>query len=58
MDMFVTVQLLEDTPAVLSLGNHGFSYECNGMQTPNLFENDRKLQIRQLRAYCCSWFVE
>ena len=58
MDMFVTVQLLEDTPAALSLGKHGCSNEWKGRQTPNLVENDRTLQIRQPRACCCSWFVE
>ena len=34
LDVFVTVQLFEDTPAVLSLGNlcedHGYSYEWTG----------------------------
>ena len=38
MDMFVTVHLLEDTPAVLSLGKHGRPYEWKVRQTPNLVE--------------------
>ena len=58
LDMFATVQLLEDTPAALSLGKHVCSYEWKGRQKPNLIENDRTLQIRQPRACCCSSFVE
>ena len=42
LDMFVTVQLVEDTPAVLSLENfceeNGYSYGWKG-QPPNLIEH-------------------
>ena len=45
LDIFDTVQLLEDTPAVLFLGKfieeNGYSYEWKDGQTPNLFENDK-----------------
>ena len=40
LDLFVTVQLLEETLAVLSLGrlceNHGYSYEWVSGQKPRL----------------------
>ena len=43
-DLFVTVQILEDTPAVLSLGKlcdeHGYSYEWTSGQK----QNGRKIQ--------------
>ena len=38
LDLFVTVQILDDTPAVLSLGqlceDHGYSYEWVSGQNP------------------------
>ena len=47
LDLFVTVQLLEDTPLVLSLGKlcegHGCSYEWTGGQKPHMFKNVRKM---------------
>ena len=43
LDLFVTVQLLENTPAVLSLGKlcseHGYSYERKNFQNPRLTKN-------------------
>ena len=43
LDMFVTVQLLEDTPAALPLGKSWeektYSYEWKEGQTPNLFKH-------------------
>ena len=40
LDLFVTVQILDDTPAVLSLGKrceeHGFTYEWASGQKPHL----------------------
>ena len=40
LDLFVTVQLLEETPAVLSLGKlcseHGCSYDWKNDETPRL----------------------
>ena len=45
LDLFVTVQLLEDTPAVLSLGKlceeNGYSYEWSSGQKPRLTKNGR-----------------
>ena len=45
MDMFVPVQLLEDTPVVLSLGKtlrrKWYSYEWNEGQNPNLIKNNK-----------------
>ena len=41
LDLFVTVKLLEDTPAVLSLGklceDHGYSYERTSVRNHNSF---------------------
>ena len=51
-DMFVLVQLFEDTRAVLSLGKlceeNAYSCEWKGGETPNLVNNgkDRTLQMR------------
>ena len=40
LDLFLTVKLLEDTPAVLSLGklceDHGYSYEWTSGHKPHL----------------------
>ena len=40
LDIFLTMKLLEDTPAVLSLGKlcdeHGYSYEWINGQQPHL----------------------
>ena len=47
-DLFVTVQILEDTPAVLSLGklceDHGYSYGWKIGQRPHLIYNVREIQ--------------
>ena len=46
LDLFVTVMLLEDTPAVLSLGklceDHGYNYHWTSGQKPHLIKNGRK----------------
>ena len=43
LDQFVTVQLLDETPAVLSLGKlcseHGYSYEWKNGETQRLTKN-------------------
>ena len=48
LDLFVTVQIFEDAPAVLSLGkqceDHGDSHEWTSGQKTHLIENDRKIQ--------------
>ena len=47
LDLFVTVMLLEDTPAVLSLGklceDHGHKYHWTRGQKPLLIKNGRKI---------------
>ena len=47
-DTFLTMKLLEDTPAVLSLGKlcdeHGYSYEWVSGQKPHLIKNGIRIQ--------------
>ena len=47
LDLFVTVQLLEETPAVLSLGklceDHGCSYEWVSVQKPRLTKEEKTI---------------
>ena len=47
LDLFVTVMLLEDTPAGLSLGehfeDHGYNYHWTSGQKPHLIKNGRKI---------------
>ena len=47
LDLFVTVQLLEETPAVVSLGKlcseHGCSYEWKKSETPQLAQNGKTI---------------
>ena len=47
LDLFVTVMLLEDTPAVPSLGklceDHGYNYHWTSGQIPHLIKNCRKI---------------
>ena len=54
LDIFLTMKVLEDTPAVLSLGKlcdeHGYSYEWINGQKPHLIKNG----IRIDRG---SWFI-
>ena len=49
-DLFVTVGLLEDTPAVLSLGklceDQGYSYEWTNGQKPQLMKDGRRIKVR------------
>ena len=49
LDLFVTVMLLEETPAVLSLGklceDHGFYYHWTSGQKPHLIKNGRKVVV-------------
>ena len=48
LDIFLTMKVLEDTPAVLSLGKlcdeHGYSYEWINGQKPHLIENGIRTQ--------------
>ena len=47
LDLFVTVMLLEEIPAVLSHGklceDHGFSYHWTSGQKPHLTNNGRRI---------------
>ena len=57
LDIFLTMKVLEDTPAVLSLGKlcdeHGFFYEWINGQKPHLIKNGIRIQLRhgELRSY-------
>ena len=48
LDIFLTMKVLEDTPAVLSLGKlcdeHGYSYEWINGQKPHLIQNGIRIQ--------------
>ena len=48
LDIFLTMKVLENTPAVLSLGKlcdeHGYSYEWINGQKPHLIENGIRIQ--------------
>ena len=48
LDIFLTVKVLEDTPAVLSLGKlcdeHGHSHEWINGQKPHLIKHDIRIQ--------------
>ena len=64
VDLFVAVQLLEDTPPVLSLGepcqDHGNSCEWIVGHKPHLIKKRQEdtMQYRELRSDGCSWSVE
>ena len=51
LDIFLTVKVLEDTPAVLSLGNlcdeHGYSYEWINGQKPRLIKNGMRIHCNR-----------
>ena len=50
LDIFLTMKVLEDTPAVLSLGKlcdeHGYSYEWINSQKPHLIKNGIRIQCK------------
>ena len=55
LDIFLTMKVLEDTPAVLSLGKlcdeHGYSYEWINGQKPHLIKNGFRIQCNtELRS--------
>ena len=64
LDIFLTMKVLENTPAVLSLGKlcdeNGYSYEWINGQKPHLIEDGIRmiLQYGTLRAYCGSRLVK
>ena len=51
LDIFLTMKVLEDTPAVLSLGKlcdeHGYSYEWINCQKPHLSKNGIRIQCNK-----------
>ena len=53
LDLSVTVHILDDTPAVLSLGKlfeeHGYSYEWASGQKPHPIKHVRKYTMQQER---------
>ena len=62
LDTFLTMKVLENTPAVLSLGKlfdeHGYSYEWINGQKPHLIKNGfQTVQHGELRSDRGSWFV-
>ena len=64
LDLFVTAQILEDTPVVLSLGklceDHGCSYEWTSCQKPHLIRKktaENTMQNGKLRVHRCSGII-
>ena len=64
LDLFVTVMLLEDTPAVLSLGklceDHGFKLALDqwSRTTSHQKWQENRLQHSELRTLRCPWSVD
>ena len=60
LDLFVKVMLLEETPAVLSLGtlceDYQSTYHWTSGQKPHLIRNDKKNDCNTSN-FCGSWFV-
>ena len=63
LDIFLTMKVLENTPAVLSLGKlcdeNGYSYEWINGQKPHLTKKrvSDTMQHGELRSYRGSWFI-
>ena len=63
LELLVTVQVLEDTPAVLSLGKlceeHGDTYKLRQRlkATPNQTREEDSLQDGKFSTSCCPWIV-
>ena len=61
LDLFVTVMLLQETPAVLSLGKlceeHGYTYHWKSGQNPHLSENGKRIDCKCQTTYHL-WFLE
>ena len=60
LDIFLTMKVFEDTPAVLSLGKpcheHGYSYEWINGQKPHLIKNGIRFSVIRKMSYQ-SWFL-
>ena len=58
LELFVTVMLLEETPAVLSLGklceDHGYTYHWTSGQKPRLTKKGKNIELCTI---CGSWFI-
>ena len=63
LDLFVTVLLHENTPAVLSLGrlyeDHGYTYHWISGQKTHLIKNGKRIDcnLKKLSTICGSWCV-
>ena len=63
LDLLVKVMLLEETPAVLSLGklceDHGYTYHWISDQKPHLIRNVKRIDcnVSKLCTTCGSWFI-
>ena len=61
LDTFLTLKVLENTSAVLSLGKlcdeHGYSYEWINGQKPHLIKNGIRIQCNTETTYQ-SWFLD
>ena len=64
LDQFVTVMLLEDTPAVLSLGNlcedHRYSWHWTTGQKPTTHQKRQtdRMQDGEQRTHRCPWSID
>ena len=62
-ELFVTVQILDDTPAVMSLGKfceeHGYTYEWTSGQKSHLTKKWKTNSVldRKIRSCCCPRIV-
>ena len=63
LDIFLTMKVLEDTPAVLSFGKlcdeHAYSYEWINGQKPHLIKNGTRIQCNteNFVPIVVSWFI-
>ena len=59
LNLFVTLQLLDETPAVLSLGklceDHGYSYEGSAVKSHDWPKTGRVLSARRITSYLLSF---
>ena len=64
LDSFVTMMLVEETPALLSLGklceDHGYNYHWTSGQKPQLNKKNNEIDCKffKLCAIRCPWFTD
>ena len=64
LDLFLTVMLLGETPAVASLGklceDHGYTYHWTSGQKPHLTKKESRTLIAKIKlcAIRCPWFID